>query len=287
MILANPMVFRQLPLEDALSKTRELGFRAVELWPPQLSAVSTPALRRRLADYLSTIELQPIRLNCADPEYFRRWTADYSFDSILDYFKVWTEDYSFDSILDGLRRDIDFAHDLGMTQVLTWEGRPPAGLTREQKDGPLLDAATELFTKALAHARERNISLSLEIHPFTIGIDLAWTLTLCERLNANDFGVTYDCCHFAVGLPRSYIAAIKQLGRWIKHVHFSDSDLVTSEVHYAPTTGHLDLLGIIDALREIKFSGTTMLDLWLDPLPEQGARLGMAFLEKHYPESTQ
>lgn len=271
MIIANPMVFRQLPLEDALAKVRNAGFRELELWPPQLEMAATRSLRRRLVDYLASLGMNAVRLNCAD----------------RDYFKIWAADFSYQSALDGLRRDIDMARDLGMSQVLTWEARPPEPLTREEKHGPLLDAAAGLFRHALDHARQAGISLSLEIHPFTVGIDLEWTIALCDRMDAADFGVTYDCCHFGVGLPGGYVDAIRMLGSRIRHVHFSDSDGVSSEVHYAPTTGILDLTGIVRALRETRFDGTVMLDLWLDPLPEQGTKLGMEFLREHLPEFTQ
>lgn len=271
MIIANPMVFRQQPLEEAIEKVRSFGFRQLELWPLQLTDVSTPRLRTRFAEYLASRDLKPLRLNCADRAYFPGWGADFTCPTALD----------------GLRRDIDAATEMGMKQVLTWEGRPPEILSREAKFGPLLDAATKLLGDALAHAKSQGISLSIEIHPFTVGIDLEWTVALCDRLSDPDFGVTYDCCHFAVGIPEGYVQAIQTLGPRIKHVHFSDGDGVTSEVHYAPTTGTLDLVGIIGALREIAFDGSVMLDLWLDPLPEQGLRLGKTFLETHYAEATQ
>lgn len=267
-VQANPMAFHRLPLEDALAKFRGGGFQDLELWPPQIEMASTPALRRRLADYLASLGMKAVRLNCAD----------------RDYFKIWPPDFSYQPALDGLRRDIDMAAELGMSQVLTWEARPPGPLSRDAAHGPLLDAATSLFKNALDHARPAGLSLSLEIHPFTVGIDLDWTIALCDRMQAADFGVTYDCCHFGVGLPDAYIEAIPKLGKNIKQVHFSDSDGVTSEVHYAPTTGNLDLPGIVGALREIRFAGPVMLDLWLDPLPEQGMKLGMEFIGKHWRE---
>jgi sugar phosphate isomerase/epimerase len=103
-------------------------------------------------------------------------------------------------------------------------------------------------------------------------------MQLCDRLDSPDFGVVYDCCHFGVGLPDHYIDAIRRLGRRIHHVHFSDSDKVSSELHYAPGTGCLDLSGIVAALKEIGFDGTMMLDLWLYPLPEEGSRIGVPFV---------
>jgi len=83
-----------------------------------------------------------------------------------------------------------------------------------------------------------------------------------------------------VGLPNGYIDAIGRLGRRIHHVHFSDSDQVSSEVHYAPGTGCLDLPGIVAALKESGFRGTMMLDLWLYPFPEEESRVGVPYVAK-------
>ena len=55
MLIGNPMIFRDLPLEAALRQTKALGFDALELWPPQIAACRTDALRRH-ADFLG----QPI-----------------------------------------------------------------------------------------------------------------------------------------------------------------------------------------------------------------------------------
>ena len=37
MVIGNPMIFRQLPLEEALAKMGQLGYDAIELWPPQIA----------------------------------------------------------------------------------------------------------------------------------------------------------------------------------------------------------------------------------------------------------
>jgi sugar phosphate isomerase/epimerase len=174
--------------------------------------------------------------------------------------------------------DIDAAAALGMSQLLTYEGRRPADRDREEIFGWVLDETVHLFEEALRYARTKGVSLSVEVHPFTLGIDLDWLVALCDRLDVPDFGVVYDCCHFAVGLPSGYVDAIRRLGRRIHHVHFSDSDRASSELHYAPGTGCLDLPGIVAALKETGFRGSVMLDLWLYPLPEEGSRIGVPYV---------
>ena len=104
--------------------------------------------------------------------------------------------------------------------------------------------------------------------------------TLCDRLDPEYFGVTYDCSHFAVGLPDGYIDAILTLGSRIKHLHFCDGDKCSSEVHFPPGKGCLDLQGIVDALKRVRFNGTFMADMWLYPLPEEAARISVPYMRR-------
>ena len=264
MLIGNPMVFRQLPLEMALAKAASAGYEAFELWPPQIAECRTPELRRQLADHVRSLGVELLRLNCADRDYYQSLSS--------------SNDVS--GALSGLCADIDMAADLGMTQLLTWEGRQSDAYTEKDVQGWVLEATIDLFRKACAYGREKNVSLTVEVHPFTLGINVDWLIRLCDGVDDPNFSVTYDCCHFAVGLPDGYVPAIKHLGKRIGHVHFSDSDKQSSELHFAPGTGCLDLDGIVEALIEIGFQGTMMLDLWLYPLPEHGARIGVPYVRE-------
>lgn len=262
MLIGNPMAFRQLPLEMALEKARSAGYEALELWPPQIAECRTPDLRRQLANRMADLGIDLIRLNCADRDYFQ------SLESPSDV----------PAALVGLQADIEMAADLGMSQLLTWEGRRSATHTDADVSGWLLEATAKLFQQACRYGRERGVSLTVEIHPFTLGIDVDWLIRLCDLVDDSGFCVTYDCCHFAVGLPNDYVKAITQLGDRIGHVHFSDSDKESSELHFAPGTGCLDLEGIVSALEQIDFKGTMMLDLWLYPLPDYGTEIGIPYV---------
>jgi sugar phosphate isomerase/epimerase len=263
MLIGNPMIFRQLPFEMALSKCVVAGYEALELWPPQIAEFRTPELRSRLRTHAHSLGVDLIRLNCADREYFQALRK--------------SEDVAI--ALAGLKADIDAAADLGMSQLLTWEGRS-ASFTKEEAFGPVLERTVSLFQQACNYAEDRGVEITVEIHPFTLGINLDWLIQLCDSLADYRFSVTYDCCHFAVGLPDSYIQAIDRLGARVGHVHFSDSDTRSSELHFAPGAGMLDLDGIVQALKRIQFQGTMMLDLWLYPLPEEGTKIGVPFVRR-------
>lgn len=262
MIIGNPMIFRQYPLDRAIRTLVDFGYQGVELWAPQIAICKTDPLRRQLAEFIRGIGLTLTGVNAAD----------------ADYFSALTSPQDAEAVLAGLKRDIDLVHTLGADYLLTWEGRKPAGATHADLFGWVLDTTVEIFRTAVAYAQAKGVQLFIEVHPYTLGIDLDFLTKLYDRIDADAFGVTYDCCHFGVGLPNGYIDAIYRLGPRIKHLHFSDSDKQSSELHFAPGTGALDLAGIVTALKAINFQGPMMLDLWLYPFPEEGSRQGLAYL---------
>ena len=90
--------------------------------------------------------------------------------------------------------------------------------------------------------------------------------------------MVYDCCHFGVGLPDRLYRRHPPARPPHPPRPFLRQRQVSSELHYAPGTGCLDLSGIVAALKEIGFRGTMMLDLWLYPLPEEGSRIGVPYV---------
>jgi sugar phosphate isomerase/epimerase len=258
------MIFHHYPVEQALRLAASFGYRQLEIWPPQIADCRTDALRRQFADYAASLGLSLVRLNAAAADYFgplksRRGSR---------------------AIVAGLKRDIDIAHCLGMKQLLTWEGRRPEGAKPGDIHGWILKETTKIFREVVDYGKTKRVSLSVEVHPFTLGIDLDFLVALCDGVGSEAFSVTYDCCHFGVGLPDDYIEAIVKLGSRIQHVHFSDSDKVSSELHFAVGKGCLDLDGIVAALKQIKFKGTMMLDLWLYPFPEGGTKISLPYVSK-------
>ena len=113
----------------------------------------------------------------------------------------------------------------------------------------------ELFQQAVRQAEPHGIDVLVEVHPFTLGIDVDWLVKLADGVGSERFGVTYDSCHFSVGLPDAYIEAIGKLGSRIKTVHLSDSDKKSSELHFPPGKGCLDMDGIVAALKSFGFAG--------------------------------
>lgn len=263
LLVGNPLTFESYSLEDALKLMVEQGYEAVEICHSQLGLCPTQQLRRQFAEHVSCLGMQLVRSNVAAAPYF-------------DCLKS-TEDVA--RVIEKTQEDIDIAADLGVNQLLTWEGRIPEGATEEDIHGWLFDKTVEVFRAVVAYGSEKGLSISIEVHPFTVGIDLELLVNLCDDVGS-DFGVTYDCAHFGVGLPDGYLDAIYKLGPRIKHVHFCDSDKSTAEAHFPPGKGCLDLQGIIAALKEVNFSGTMMVDVYRYPLPVEASRIGISYLRE-------
>ncbi len=129
-----------------------------------------------------------------------------------------------------------------------------------------------MFQSVVKFAMAHSARFLVEPHPFTVGMNDQFLIKLCDALDPAHFGVLYDCCHYGVGQPRDYAGAIHRLGRRIRHIHYSDSDQVTSELHYAPGTGKMDMSAILRAFKAIGYEGTLTLDLYGNPTPVYAAR---------------
>lgn len=200
---------------------------------------------------------------------FARWSGQlglslYGFDAWVDF-----DPYgAYDATLEGFQRAIDFAADLQLGQLITCEGAKPDGRTPSE----CLPVLVRLFQEVADRADANGLRVVLEPHPDTLGMDDAFAVELVDSVGRDNLGLLYDCCHYAVGQPETYVQAIEKLGSRIRHVHFSDGDRRTYALHLPLGDGELDLDGIVAALRGVGFDGTLTNDLFNYPLLEDGAR---------------
>jgi len=261
MLRSSSITFHTYTLEQVCKLNVELGFDALELWKEHLLGVKTPELARQFSSFAKSIGLNICALNNVDSKNFR------PFDSEEHYALT----------LASLKSDVDLAESLSIKDVFAFEGRDPRSGNGDKS--VLLKTLSRLYGEAIEYSSKKGIRFLIEPHPFTIGMNLDFLLKLCDSQDPNYFGVLYDCSHFAVGKPTGYIDAIKTLGKRIKHIHFSDSDKRTSELHYPPGMAELDIDGIISAFKQISYDGTITLDLWGYPLPIEGSKIAMGKLK--------
>jgi sugar phosphate isomerase/epimerase len=144
----------------------------------------------------------------------------------------------------------------------------------------LLPRLIELFRTATNALRSKGVRFLVEPHPFTVGMSDQFLIKLCDALDPAQFGITFDFCHYGVGRPNDYLEAIPALGHRIQNIHFSDTDQKTSELHFPPGAGRLQIQAMLEAFRGIHYDGTIALDLYAYPTPVQALPLGAARLRE-------
>jgi sugar phosphate isomerase/epimerase len=252
------------PVEDALRMFRGAGFNSLEMWKHHLKKARTVELRSAFAASARSSSISMGGFNAVGEDYFQ------PFGTAAD----------FERTIEGVKSETDFALALGTKDVLLYEGRAPAGTSEGHWLEKLLPRLVDLFRGIISYGKPLGVRYLIEPHPFTVGMSDTLLTRLCDSFDPSDFGVTYDFCHYGVGRPADYIPAIRKLGHRIKHLHFSDSDQKSSELHFPPGKGKMNIPGMLQALKEIHYKGTATLDLYAYPLPVQALAPGAASLRE-------
>jgi sugar phosphate isomerase/epimerase len=176
-----------------------------------------------------------------------------------------------------LARDLRLADAMGAEGVLMWDGFVP------EPDSRAIASAAQSLASVVERGRRLSgltstTRVTVELHPFTWALRHRRVAELAEALARSGAGICVDYCHFAVALGRDFLDALEAgVLACVNHVHWSDSDCETSEVHFPPGRGVLDLDGIDRHLRGAAPSVAWDLFGWPAPLaalaqPEPFAR---------------
>jgi sugar phosphate isomerase/epimerase len=183
--------------------------------------------------------------------------------------------------IDGLAAHMRWAAAMGAPRVLIWEGRVAK---REDVDGACRTLA-QVIEAAMTRSRLQSPPpVSCELHPFTFALKHEVLPELASALTSVGAGICFDFCHFGVALGRDLLHHLgDDVVGAINHIHYSDTDTKTSELHFPPGEGVLDL-GAIGT----RIAGTPIAlswDLFGWPGPRRVVRERMhvyrGFVERH------
>jgi sugar phosphate isomerase/epimerase len=173
-----------------------------------------------------------------------------------------------DAAADELARQLRLAAALGSPRVLCWDGRLAAGADVATAPRRLADCiAAGLERSGLATPPE----VSVELHPFTFALEQRLVPELAEALRTVGAGLCLDFCHFGVALGAAFLDDLDDAAiAAVNHVHFSDTDCVTSELHFPPGLGVLDLNAVMSRLSGLEVAIAWDLFGW--PAPRAAIR---------------
>lgn len=183
--------------------------------------------------------------------------------------------------IDGLAAHMRWAAAMGAPRILIWEGR-----VAQRED---VEAACQTLAHVIETAGRRSglttpPPVSCELHPFTFALKHRAIPQLAKALSAVGAGICFDFCHFGVALGRNLLDYLDDdVVNAINHVHYADSDTKSSELHFPPRDGVLDLDAIGARLAGKPLALSWDLFGWPGPRHAVQSRMGVyrAFVERH------
>jgi sugar phosphate isomerase/epimerase len=224
----------RLDIEAVIGELAELEFDAIEVHLAQMGTgfASVPVLERsaeEIAEQARRAGLQVTGLNAVD---------DASFAPFGD-----TD--ARERTVRGLAHHLRLAAAMDARTVVIWDGR--AHDRSEAARAPALLSACIQRALDLCSLREPP-AISIELHPFTFALAFDLLGELADDLVACGAGICADFCHLGVARGPRFHEGLGEVAGAINHVHYSDSDCVSSELHLPPGLGVLDLDAICDVV---------------------------------------
>jgi sugar phosphate isomerase/epimerase len=163
--------------------------------------------------------------------------------------------------LDRYREAIDFAAELSCPYVVAIPG--PVNSLINPPHQWMLDWFVEGMKSLVDHSKGTGVELLLENVPFTY-LPTAQDMVDTANLIGPEIGINFDVCNSAF-IKEDPAAAIRMMGDKLKNVHISDSGY-EEFVHARLGTGIVDPGPTIEALKDIGYSGVTVLEIITDAL---------------------
>lgn len=241
-------------IESIVRKFLTAGFDGMEMSrPPFYDKLTTSGTRKRFVEWMQEQRLSMYGFDC--------WVNVDPFSKL-------------EETLESFAAAIDWAADLDLGFIISHD--TVNEMNGDRSLGDVLKVNVDLFRRVADMCLEKGLRLIFEPHPDMPSMNDEWGIDFVDQLGEGrpdgSVGILYDCCHYGVGQPATYVDAIRKFGRRIQHVHFSDSDRETYALHLPPGEGVLDLEAIVASLKGVGFRGSLTCDLFNYPMLEDGAR---------------
>jgi sugar phosphate isomerase/epimerase len=257
-VRGGPFVFWD-DLPAACRKAHELGFDAVEVFPPAPDAIDVGTVRKLLDDHGLSLAAVGTgagwvkhRLHLCLPEAEKRAQAQVFIRSI-----------------------IDVAGALGAPAIIgSMQGRWGEGVEQATALGCLADALSDLGE----YAKQYNVPLLFEPlnrYETNMVVTIGAGLGILDRLATKNVRLLADLFHMNIE-EADLTAALHRAGSRIGHVHFVDSNRRPAGL------GHIDYRPIARTLNDIGYAGYLSAEALPYPDSDAAARQTIATFRKHF-----
>jgi sugar phosphate isomerase/epimerase len=253
LLVGMTVALARLDAEAAAAELASLGFEAVEVHLLQLGPglPGVPVFERHadaLGEHLRGAGIVVSSLNCAGAPGFEPLQGP-------------------GAAAEELARQLRLAAAMGAPRVLCWDGRG-GGPDAPRRLAGCIESALEQSGLAVPPA------VSVELHPFTFALAQHLVPEVAESLRHVGAGICVDFCHFGVALGPDFGGELTpEVLRAVNHVHFADSDCTTSELHFPPGEGVLDLETLVARFSDLDL--VLAWDLFGWPAPRAAIRRTM------------
>lgn len=144
--------------------------------------------------------------------------------------------------------------------------------------------ALSLLRSLAERAREVGVKLAVE-NGMTVSSPFSRLEELKEVVEEVGAGITYDVGHAnlrekAEGRKLDVRSHIKTMGRSLLHLHVHDNKGIDDD-HLVPGEGEIDFPSLFSSLKEIKYEGMIVAELWDPNKPVEVARRGIESLRRY------
>jgi sugar phosphate isomerase/epimerase len=240
-------------LEDSLREIKDLGFKYVELMTTPPHFWPRAFTRKQRKDFRNLVDRLELELVAINPTFL---------DINMASPNPGIRDESVKQILD----QITLAHDLGAKIIVVMVGKrhpllaPPVEMVWEK-------FAREGVLRCVEHAERSEVIFGLENGP-SLFIDRSeLMLFVLDEVKSPWMKVAFDVANASMVEP--IVPALELIKDYVVHVHLSDTYTV-KWAHSPIGMGGIDFAPVAKKLREMRFTGVSILETTYDEDPRGG-----------------